>query len=84
MALQHTLNASPIQAFRSSDVSATAVEHKKALVKTTIMVANSFIGSARQKRAFIARLNNIIRCPWHQPYGRRATVDKKARIKFPQ
>jgi hypothetical protein len=43
MALQHTLNASPIQAFRSSDVSATAVEHKKALVKTAIIVANSFI-----------------------------------------
>jgi hypothetical protein len=43
MAAQHTLNASPIQAFRSSDVSATAVEHKKALVKTTVIEASSFI-----------------------------------------
>jgi hypothetical protein len=43
MAAQHTLNASPIQACRSSEVSATAVEHKKAIVNPTVIGANAFI-----------------------------------------
>jgi hypothetical protein len=42
MAAQHTLNASPMQACRSSWVSAIAVEHKKGIVKATAIKAGTF------------------------------------------
>jgi len=37
MAAQHTLNASPMQACRSSVVSATAEEHQTVLTNTTVI-----------------------------------------------
>jgi len=40
---QHTLNASPIQAPRSSEVSATAAEQKKALTKAAVTGITAFI-----------------------------------------
>ena len=40
---QHTLNASPIQAPRSSEVSATAAEHKKALINAAVTGITAFI-----------------------------------------
>jgi hypothetical protein len=42
MAAQHTLNASPMQACRSSEVSAIAVELKKDIVNTAAMRAGTF------------------------------------------
>ena len=44
MAAQQTLKASPIQACRSSVVSATAEEHKTVLTKATVIGASAFIG----------------------------------------
>jgi hypothetical protein len=42
MADQQTLNASPIQACRSSEVSATAAEHQKALIKAAVTGTTAF------------------------------------------
>jgi len=42
MAAQQTLNASPMQACRSSAVSAIAVEHKKGIVNATAISAGTF------------------------------------------
>jgi hypothetical protein len=41
MAAQHTLNASPMQACRSSVVSALAVEHNKGIVNATAIKAGT-------------------------------------------
>jgi hypothetical protein len=41
MAAQHTLNASPMQACRSSWVSAVAVEHKNGIVNITAIRAGT-------------------------------------------
>ena len=43
MAAQQTLKASPMQACRSSDVSATAVEDKKAITRAAVGGASVFI-----------------------------------------
>jgi hypothetical protein len=44
MAAQHTLNASPMQACRSSEVSATAGELKKAIVSASAVGADVLVG----------------------------------------
>jgi len=44
MAAQHTLKASPMQACRSSVVSATAEEHKTVVTKAAVIGASAFIG----------------------------------------
>jgi hypothetical protein len=46
MAAQHTLNASPMQACRSSEVSAIAVEPKIGSVKTAAIRASAFLEMA--------------------------------------
>src|SRR5262249_49078041 len=46
MAAQHTRNASPMQACRSSEVSATAVELKKGIVNMAATRAATFLGLA--------------------------------------